>query len=661
MRKPPLEWLNTGRALFLTFAALLGIGACVLDDYGVVWDESAQQSLAAATLLYAAGQDDTLLAHRDRHYGVAFELPLLLVELALGLDDPRHTMLLRHALTHIFFLVGGLCCGLLTHRLCGSRGLAVLAMLLFVLSPRLYAHSFFNTKDVPFLCMFMIVLLLAQRAFTKDNAAAFTTLGVAVGLLANIRIAGALLAVAVVALRALDYCQAADRRERKRVLATTGLFLGAGIVVLYATWPYLWANPAARFVEALGEMADHPTRIVSLFAGDMVAGGDLPWRYIPVWLAITTPPALLALGGIGAVLAFRRGMKRPRLAFANTPQRFWLLLVATLVIPPVVVAALEVNLYNGWRQMYFLHAPLVLLAALGARGLAAACGVRGKRVLAAVATLAVAATAADLVVIHPHQALHFNYLVDRATPEKLRGRYELDYYETSFRQALEQLLRHVPTGTISVAIPYESMNRDILPAGSRRRLRIPTAAAPGFADFFVTNHRQHRHSGRARPAYAPSVLDIKVFNNTAASVLALDMGTQSESVAREYLEDYRLAADAQAQPGALFAAKVRAGSLYLRKTPCAGEDVLARFLVKVTPRQQSRLPKHRHRHGFEALGFRFGERGARVAGGCLASVPLPDYAIGAIDIGQYVLRTNRINLPETKVLWQAPVPVPPDA
>ncbi len=102
----------------------------------------------------------------------------------------------RHLLTHLLFLAGGL-------------GAAALG--LFLLHPRLYAHSFFNSKDLPFLNLFMLALLLTHWAFRRGTGPAFLLCGLGVGVLANVRPMGLLLGTAVLALRLCDGLQAADR------------------------------------------------------------------------------------------------------------------------------------------------------------------------------------------------------------------------------------------------------------------------------------------------------------------------------------------------------------------------------------------------------------------------------------------------------------------
>ena len=258
----------------IALAVFAALGAALLDDYGVAWDEAVQRSIGQAAIAYAQGDAGALPPGSDRYYGAAFEAPLILVERLLGLTDSRAVYLSRHLLTHLFFLTGGFFCWLLAFRLFRDRRLALFALLLFLLQPRLYAHSFFNTKDIPFLVMFMIALYLTQRAFRRDTAGAFALCGLGVGVLVNLRIMGLLLCAAVPALRALDLLQAHGPAERRRALATGGAFLLAAAAALYAVSPHLWRDPL-ELIDAVATFARHPTRIPTLFQGELVrCAGD---------------------------------------------------------------------------------------------------------------------------------------------------------------------------------------------------------------------------------------------------------------------------------------------------------------------------------------------------------------------------------------------------
>ena len=148
-------------------------------------------------------------------------------------------------------------------------------------------------------------------------------------------------------------------------------------------------------------------------------------------MAVTTPPFTLLLGGVEVVGIAWRVAARPGRALRNTPLRFGLLLTACLTVPPLAVAALGAHTYGGWRHLYFLHAPLCLLAAGDAawarRGAYAAAGVAAAGILIAMAR------------IHPLQHVYFNFLVDRTTPERLRTQYEMDSGGTADLGALNHL------------------------------------------------------------------------------------------------------------------------------------------------------------------------------------------------------------------------------
>ena len=258
----PVRALAPHWGALLALALFLIVGLAVLDDYGIVHDEVHLRLFTTYNLEFIRGNADALPRYYavelvDRLYGSAFELPILLTEYALGVEDWRGIHLFRHLQTHLFFLAGGLCAYLLAIRLFRNRLLAVIAMLLFLLHPRLYAHSFFNAKDIPFLVAFIIALYLARGAFKKDTLWAFALLGVAAGALVNLRIMGVVLFAAVLAARTLDFAFAPGWAERKRVVLATVAFALTGALVVYALFPYLWADPLGRAVEWWSTFSDH--------------------------------------------------------------------------------------------------------------------------------------------------------------------------------------------------------------------------------------------------------------------------------------------------------------------------------------------------------------------------------------------------------------------
>ncbi len=639
-----------GTWLVCALAALAGLA--VLDDYGVSGDADRQRETAQITLDYALGRDDALLAHKDRRYGIVFEGLLLMAERLLGLQDSRAVYLWRHGLTHLLFLAGGLAAASVAFRLYGRRWLALAALGLFLLHPRLYAHSFFNSKDIPFLSLFMAGLWLAQRAFRRGTGGDFALCGVGVGLLINMRLMGVLLFAAVLALRACDVIWAADRAARQRALRTGGLYAATAALTLYATLPYLWNDPVNRFAEVFSYWAEFPRFALMLFRGDYVSSLELPPAYAPVWFAITAPPCALLLGGVGAAALGRRAVRAPSAWVRNTRLRFEGLLLACCVLPALAVILLGSTLYNGWRHLYFLYAPFCLLATGGLRALAAAADrlrLRGGAPWTyGLAGLGAAATLGAMAALHPDQDLYFNFLEDRATPERLRTRYDFNYTVISSRRALEFLLARYPEGPLYVHM-RATAHREILPAADRQRIRFVDA---GHADFHITLRRAWwTNDGPASPPpYAPVLHAHKAYGNTVFAVTAVNL-ERAEAAAEPYRAAYRALAARVPDVRARFDVYLDAQVMRWVRAPCTAADAAPRFVLHVIPVEAQDLPAYRRAAGFDNLSFYFSQRGVRVDGACLAVAPLPAYPIRYLRVGQWLTQ-------EKRMLWQADLSAP---
>jgi len=367
-RRIPFPWLAA--AVCLAFAVT---GFAALDDYGMGVDEVPQRNTAISNADYITGNGDALPTDHNRFYGLVFEMPALMAERALGLQDSRDIYSMRHLLIHLFYIAGGFFCGLLVYRMFGRRWVALLAMLLFLLHPRLYAHSFFNSKDIPFAVMFVIALYLMHRAFRRDTIAAFALLGIVVGLAVNLRPFALLLPAAVLAMRGLDWWFAPNPLRRKRILATGSVFAAALLLAIYASQPYYWENPL-RFLDSVPTLSQHPTPAWQLFQGRVISSFAVPPEFVPVWFGITAPPIALLLGIVGALALCGRGLRSPGSILRPGELRFLFAALGCFVLPVAVVIALEANVYDRWRHLYFLWAPFCLLAAAGLHWLAGKVG-----------------------------------------------------------------------------------------------------------------------------------------------------------------------------------------------------------------------------------------------------------------------------------------------
>ena len=620
-----LRQIFARHSAIIALAVFAIVGVAILDDYGMTLDSESQRNVGYASFNYIFGDDEALIeGHHDRYYVVAFEVPLIVVERLLRLEDSRAIYLSRHLITHLFFLAGGFFAWLLAYRLFGSRLIALLAMLIFLLHPRIYAHSFINTKDLPFLSMFMVSLYLTHRAFRRDALWAFALCGAGVGLLANIRVVGAALAPAVLALLALDAVHAARRggwTGARRTFANAGAFAAAFAATLYAAWPLLWsdlANPST-ILDALRVLYRHSFIVPTLFRGEWVRWPQLPWDYIPTWILITTPPVALALAAIGIVYAARLCAADWRGALANSTARFGLLAAACLIMPVAAAIALNSNTFNGWRHMYFLYAPLCVLAAFGLRALAAIPKPSLRAAAFALAALGLAAAAIQMISLHPYQNDYFNALADKSA---LAERWGMDYWHVSHREALETLLEIQPTGTIALSDPlHDHVKRSamILPKDDRRRFAI----SPQYPSFHIVSG----HPPGARDALAAG--ETVIWKREVYGVPIVWIADARAESAAALADAY--AAARQSPPaanGGGFDIYRTANSLIYIKETCGEEDAGGTFQLSIIPSHREDAPAGR---AYESTSFGFWTYGAIFGGKCLIAFPLPDYPIHAIE------------------------------
>ena len=595
----------------------MGVGLAVLDDYGIAVDEALHRNVALAKLRYIQGEPLALPSDSEFHsfYGTAFQLPLALAERAFDLQGVRSVHLSRHMITHLFYLTGGLFAYLLARRLFRNKLLAAAALLILLLNPRLYAHSFYNGQDIPFLAMFAVALYLTHRAFKRDTLLAFALLGVGVGMLANLRIMGVILLAAIPALRALDLAWGRGRGERKRALLETGVFALSSLLTVYALQPHLWPDPLPRAAEGWATLsAPLPHPVFELFRGTVYRSADFPIEYVPVWFSITSPPFALLLGLIGGALILFHAFNAPREALRNTRLRFGLLLAGCFALPILAAMYSEVAHYNDWRHMYFLWAPFALLAVWGLRGLAAT--LRSRRLRAAVCGVAVAAIAATVVsmaLIHPNQQASFNFTADRVTPERLSSQYTLEYGRHPTLQALLWLSDNadlLPDKTAEAA-------RNIYGRTLAQAMFLPDAARARIAgntsfDLLLTTVRQPW----ARSARA--LHRVQVYGNTILTIERKD----------DLREVY--AATLGREPDAVAAFDVHQldGAVALVMEPCAPAFIeRVDATLRAAPVNPGDLPPWREGKRDEPRYFHLHGFGRLFDGKCVASLPLPDYPI----------------------------------
>ena len=425
-RGPMTAWRSRTTAWW-TFSALamllLPLMVTVSLDFGVTWDEGARHANGVRVWEYLAGGRDPSLLRGGHVYGGLFDV----VAVAAERYFDANRWVARHAVNAVFGWMGAVFCGALAARLFGAWT-GVLAMVLIASSPRYFADSMNNPKDLPFAAasvatLYALSTLSSTWPYISRTSAFWiiTTLAAALNTrpaaILNIGFLGLLLAVFVVLERNTDWRRLLITAVHFTIVVVAALLLGT------LFWPWAQQAPLVRPFQALFEASEFPWAGQVLFDGRNYRAPDLPWYYALRWLLISTPPVVL----VGLVLAAIPG------------SRLWtfrrLALLFVVLLPLSLVFIKDSTLYDGVRHLLFIYPALVVLAASGWAVLLT----RTKGWVQGAAATVLLAGVLNVVIFqvrsHPHQTVYFNELV--GGPRGAVGNFDLDYWGNCVLEAIE--------------------------------------------------------------------------------------------------------------------------------------------------------------------------------------------------------------------------------
>jgi hypothetical protein len=415
------------RTFIAIAVVLLPIMILASFDFGVTWDEKDRHRNGELVWQFLQGRRiRSDFAETGGHvYPGMFDVICAALETWL----PANRYVVRHVVNATFGWVGVLYCGRLAARFFGPWG-GVLGMVLLAASPRYFADSMNNPKDLPFAAMTVVALFYISgvsqdwpyvplKTAVKIAVALALALNIRVGALLYLGYFGLLIAGFVLVDRITDWRRLADTAGRALAVAVAVLILGT------VFWPWAGGAPLIRPFQALLGAANYPWDGVILFNGHEYKATELPWYYAPGWFLISTPPAVL----VGLVLS---------VLFVSSRKHAWRRtgLWAIVVFPLAMTIAMQSTLYDGIRHLEFIYPILVILAVSGWTEVLSP--LRPSWLRAGGASLLAVGIAAMLIFdvrFHPNQGVYFNALV--GGPRRAFLRYDMDYWGNCMLQAVE--------------------------------------------------------------------------------------------------------------------------------------------------------------------------------------------------------------------------------
>tara|TARA_B100000123_G_scaffold272324_1_gene254597 strand:+ start:5064 stop:6719 length:1656 start_codon:yes stop_codon:yes gene_type:complete len=392
-------------------------------------------------------------------YGVVFDLPAALIETLFNIDDPQNYFFLRHLMNFLVFFTGSIFFYKILFYSYKNFNLALIGTFLFIFSPRIFANSFYNNKDIIFLSLSCCTLFFLIKVLSRQSIKNILLFCLFAGLATGQRVIGIIYPLVLIIFVYISNDKVFGNISKKTI--NCSLIFLSFLFFLIIFWPYLWENPF-NLVKAITTFSNYSHRPSFLYDGEYVNAEFLPMGYLLRWIFMTVPVLILIFFTIGYVYLFKKFFYR----FINIEKDklyndFWrsekerthfLFFIIFSSIFFYITLSSPV-LYNGWRQVYFLNIFLIYISIFGLH-ISLLVFTRKERlkkfkyVIYIVVVIGVLSIMRDIILYHPYQNTYFNELQTK----KAKSKFEIDYWGLATLNALNEILEAEKKKKIKVAV-----------------------------------------------------------------------------------------------------------------------------------------------------------------------------------------------------------------
>ena len=490
----------------LYFFTLLTVGLFTFQDYGISIDEDNTRINGFVSLKYIfeiffpnqVNEIDrftnipSMSQWTEQGHGIIFDLPTAFLEFTLQIEDSRKYYLIRHFINFLFFIVAIYFFFLLIYNRYNSWILAILGSTFLFLTPRIFAQSFYNNKDIIFMSLFVISMYTAVNFLQKPSYKNAIFFSISSALTIDVRILGIILPILVLTFYTINIFQ--NINYKKNALKPLIVFLILTPFFIISFWPYLWEDPLTNFITTFKNYSQFDVNIYNFYLGEHINSRNVPWHYPIIWIFVSTPLFYLSLFVIGFIFIVRRLIKRIlKIEENDSYNDIWrgnkeaqdLVFFSAFVVPLFSVIILNSTLYDGWRHLYFIYPSFLMISLLGLHIIKIFLFKKNKNILIILSFLLFLPTVFWMLKNHPYQYVYFNLLAGKNFNDK----FDMDYWGLSNANALKHIAksenRNVKISNIGTT--DLQISKDFIPEVYRNKLTIINETRN--SDYILNNYR----------------------------------------------------------------------------------------------------------------------------------------------------------------------------
>ena len=456
------SFCNKFRKLIISivFILIALISIFNVSNYGVAQDEYFSRSFGFINLNYAGSifvPEQTIKAKSDKNIpdlndfslnyysGAIFDSVLGVMEIFFDIKDKKNQFFLRHIFINSFFYLSLIFFYKICVKVFRDWRISILGVLFLVLSPRIFADSFYNNKDIVFMSsnIFSLFFFLEYLKYPKIKNAVMLSFFISLAIC--FRVMGVLFPIIYFVFYILINLNLKNNVNDLVKKIVIPLFLS--LLFTYIMWPYLWENPIQNFYNSYFKMKQFDHGGHNLYFGNIIKSSQTPWHYPLIWILITTPILYIGLFFFGVLKSIKEISTSKILLNHNNANivLYYSLLILILSLGAVIL--LDSTLFNGWRHLYFIYPFIIFLVLFGLDFvLNFFSKMKIKSFIVFILVLGLMDIAIWMKHNNPYQYVFFNTIGKKINPKN----FDLDYWGMSYYQNLNYLLEYENFSTAKI-------------------------------------------------------------------------------------------------------------------------------------------------------------------------------------------------------------------
>jgi len=480
---------------FIIFFTLFCIGFNIFSDYGVSLDEDAYiyNGLIEYNFLrnFFYSESFNFVNEYNNYINNTEKLSNLFYLLVFFIRDISFLNIhqISHMLNFCIFLLSCYFFYLLIYKRFSSKLLAYLAIVIILTTPRIFAESFYNARDLFYMSFLVINIYLFNRLLENFNIRNIIFFSFISAICLNLRIFSLIFFILSLFILILEF---ESSKKVKVLVFNIFLVFFLTFLIFFVITPYYWNDPVINFFKYYFSdlSTTNEIRITNIFLGDLYSSQNSPWYYFIIWIVFTVPVIyifLFFLGFLKSLIYYLMkliNLKENTNIWSSKNELIDFYIVFSFILTFFLITRFGKINVDGWRHLYFLYPLIIYCIFIFLDSLK-----KFKNIyLSIIFILFTQALLSSIWIYrnHPYQYVYFNFL--ETINEKIN--FDLDYWGISNYNIYKYILSKENDDQITIGtVSFNDLNDNYNILDEKDRSRIKITNYENSPTYLIDNYR----------------------------------------------------------------------------------------------------------------------------------------------------------------------------